>query len=265
MNQYFTDADLIILLRLCIAHIVTDFLLQTQRGIANKQSKLLKGYAFWMHGLYTCAGVILATSNTFNWGALALIVTSHLVIDYLKLVLCAKPARNWPNRDMWLFITDQLLHILMLIVGWLIIIHGFGKMNAAIEQSVAGYELLVRVLGYLVVIGPVTYLVKYLTIRWAQEVTETNYSLADAGKWIGILERSMVISFVYMEQFTAIGFLVAAKSILRLIDKPDIAASAQEQKSFSARKHTEYVLIGTFLSFGSALFTGLFINWILKS
>ena len=89
-------------------------------------------------------------------------------------------------------------------------------------------------------------------------------SLKEAGKWIGILERVLTITFIYIGQFGAIGFLVAAKSILRVIDKPDKPSSEPTLiKPFSSRKRTEYVLIGTFLSFTIAILTGLVINWLL--
>lgn len=47
-------------------------------------------------------------------------------------------------------------------------------------------------------------------------------------------------------QFGAIGFLFAAKSLLRFID--------------TARAKTEYVLVGTLLSFGIAIISGIIIT-----
>jgi len=87
-------------------------------------------------------------------------------------------------------------------------------------------------------------------------------SLKDAGRWIGMLERILIITFIFINQYIGIGFLIAAKSLLRLIDKPENAFGTS--KPFSSRKHTEYVLIGTFLSFAIAILTGLVINWLLS-
>ena len=64
-----------------------------------------------------------------------------------------------------------------------------------------------------------------------------------AGALIGNLERILTIIFVIIGQYEAIGFIIAAKSILRFKDT-DTAK-------------TEYVLAGTFLSFGIALLCGL--------
>ena len=68
-------------------------------------------------------------------------------------------------------------------------------------------------------------------------------NIKNAGALIGNLERILTIIFVIIGQYEAIGFIIAAKSILRFKDT-DTAK-------------TEYVLAGTFLSFGIALLCGL--------
>ena len=72
-------------------------------------------------------------------------------------------------------------------------------------------------------------------------------SLQNAGNYIGILERIFVVTFILLNEFEAIGFLLAAKSIFRFGDL----------KKVKDRKLTEYVLIGTLLSFGIAILVGL--------
>jgi hypothetical protein len=49
-------------------------------------------------------------------------------------------------------------------------------------------------------------------------------------------------------QFASVGFLIAAKSILRFSDKEN------------TQKKTEYVLIGTLMSFAAAAIIGILIN-----
>jgi Protein of unknown function (DUF3307) len=264
MNGAFTYEEASLLIRLLIAHIITDFLLQTGKGVMAKKNKLLKAGSFWLHGLYTAIFAAFFMWDKLLLPVLALITFSHLLIDYCKLILMKKiDERKWQQRDLWLFITDQIMHILILIIAWLLLIDGFGKMKIVLNEWPLNYLILLSVLGYLTAIGPVTYLIKFLTLKWADEITVENNSLKDAGKWIGILERIIVITLVMIQQYTAIGFLVTAKSILRLIDKPEPPFEIQQQKGFSSRKHTEYVLIGTFLSFGAAILIGLIINWLL--
>ncbi len=67
----------------------------------------------------------------------------------------------------------------------------------------------------------------------------------DGGRMIGRLERLLVFLFVMVGTPTAIGFLVAAKSILRF----------GEIRDSESRKVAEYVIIGTLMSFGFALVT----------
>ena len=61
-----------------------------------------------------------------------------------------------------------------------------------------------------------------------------------AGIWIGWLERGLVFGFVLLDQFAAIGFVIAAKSILRF----EYARKAEQ---------SERVIIGTMASFGWAI------------
>jgi hypothetical protein len=76
-----------------------------------------------------------------------------------------------------------------------------------------------------------------------------NLGLNNAGKYIGILERIFIFTFVIMGKWEGIGFLLAAKSIFRFGD-------LKESKD---RKLTEYILIGTLLSFGIAIAVGMLV------
>jgi hypothetical protein len=67
--------------------------------------------------------------------------------------------------------------------------------------------------------------------------------IANAGTYIGFLERILIVTFIFVDQYVAIGFLVTAKSIFRF-------------ESLTV-ENTEYFLIGTFLSFALGLFIGI--------
>ena len=68
-------------------------------------------------------------------------------------------------------------------------------------------------------------------------------TLLKAGRIIGSLERAISFILIAFNQFAAVGFIIAAKSILRFRDL-DTAK-------------TEYVLIGSLLSFGIAILFGI--------
>jgi hypothetical protein len=67
--------------------------------------------------------------------------------------------------------------------------------------------------------------------------------LDKGGLYIGCLERALVMLLILIGQPAGVGFLITAKSILRFGDVKD---SGQ-------RKLTEYIIIGTFMSFGWGL------------
>ena len=180
------------------------------------------------------------------------------MIDGLKLSLGRKSSKI--ATEFSLFVADQALHVLTIVLVWLSINEGWDRMNDLLVQVLPNHKILLRILGYLLMTGPVGFVIQFLTRRWAAEIN-TDDSLKDAGRWIGILERILILTLVYIHEFGAIGFLITAKSLLRVIDKPFAPGSEPTlMKPFSPRKHTEYVLIGTFLSFAIAILTGLLIN-----
>lgn len=61
----------------------------------------------------------------------------------------------------------------------------------------------------------------------------------DAGKWIGYIERSMIFMFFIFNQAAAIAVIMAIKTAFRFNDLKDDNDSAR----------SEYIMIGTFLSF----------------
>lgn len=254
-----------LLVRLLLAHFISDFFLQSDRAVKSKKEKLLRSGALYGHILITALVAWVFLWNTKYWKAVLIIAASHLLIDvakgYADKIAVKAPGRR---KDIWLFTIDQLMHIGVITWVWLDLIDGYQRMSILVHRTLPAYELLLRVLGYVILVGPVTYMIRFLTQRWSEHL-DAREGLQDAGKWIGILERILILTLLYIQQYTAIGFLVAAKSILRLIDKPEpVPGDSPGKTAFNARKHTEYVLIGTFLSFGFAMITGLIINWLLQ-
>jgi hypothetical protein len=88
---------------------------------------------------------------------------------------------------------------------------------------------------------------KIVMSKWVLEEDKSEDSLEHAGKYIGILERLFVFGFILLNQWSAIGLLIAAKSVFRFGD----LSRAKD------RKLTEYILIGTLISFGLAISIGL--------
>ncbi|MNE74166.1 hypothetical protein D3C80_1702230 [compost metagenome] len=77
----------------------------------------------------------------------------------------------------------------------------------------------------------------------AAKLPDPRQGIENGGRYIGWLERGLTFVFFMIGHPEGVGFLLAAKSVLRFGD----IATAKE------REHTEYVIIGTMLSFGWAL------------
>ena len=75
--------------------------------------------------------------------------------------------------------------------------------------------------------------------------------LTNAGKYIGYLERILIVSFIFVDQYVAIGFLVTAKSIFRF-------------ESLTI-ENTEYFLTGTLMSFVAGLGIGIIFNYLVQA
>lgn len=82
------------------------------------------------------------------------------------------------------------------------------------------------------------------------ELRELKPGLPDAGRYIGYLERFLILTFVIVDNYEAIGFLLAAKTLVRY---PDIS---EDRKGHFG----EYFLVGTLTSFGIALIAGVLVG-----
>ena len=109
------------------------------------------------------------------------------------------------------------------------------------------------ILGAVFVTIPCSVIVKSLISNWTPvtpsiESTQSE-SLVNAGHYIGLLERLLVYIFIVTGHWEGVGFMIAAKSVFRF---SDLAQARQ-------RKLTEYVLIGTLLSFGLSVVSALLV------
>ena len=114
---------------------------------------------------------------------------------------------------------------------------------------------LIFILGLLAQIEPfhsISYkILKYwFSLNNNESELPTNFN-KDPGisKWIGILERLIIYTFIWKGAYEATSFIIAGKSILRF-------QSANEHKT------SEYVLVGTLLSAALAILTGVAAQWI---
>lgn len=236
-----------LLFRLLIAHALSDFIFQRSKWVENKEKRKIGSIYLYIHVLITFVLTYIALGS---WQPLWIPLTigiSHLIIDGTKLYI---------KKTIWRFLIDQLLHIGVILFCWLQFTGQFSILGREINFGWNSSEILVYVAAYILVTMPTSILIYELTRKWDVEVNRNNSdkSLENAGKWIGIVERILVLTFTLLGKFEPIGFLMAAKSVFRFGD----LTGATE------RKRTEYVLIGTLLSFAISVIVGLLTKQIIK-
>lgn len=224
-------------LKLILAHVLGDFVFQPDSWVENKRKKKHRsGYLYKHLGVHALGLLVLLQFNLSYWIGILVILITHFLIDLIKLNLEKKFHRGW------LFALDQAAHIII-IFAVVYSYHPFAIQTGLILTP----EVLLLVTSIVIVTSVSAILMRILMSRWALPEDRPEDSLPLAGKYIGMLERLLVFAFIALGQWTAIGWLIAAKSILRFSD----LSRAKD------RKLTEYVLIGTLLSFTLAILIGL--------
>lgn len=238
-----------LLIRVILGHFAADFLLQSRAMVDAKGRGVWKSGMLYLHAVIYAVLVFLASAKWGEWfWLIPLLFASHVLIDGWK---AAK------GNTALTFICDQLAHLTVLIVifcaltGWNE--NSPGRFFGQIWNSP---RLLIVVLGYILILWPAGRLVSVLTEPFRRQLgEEKSRGLEQAGYWIGCLERAFLLTFVLFGYLPGIALLLGLKSLFRF----------GEIKDPANRKETEYILIGTLLSFGFALVTGLAIKAILKS
>lgn len=231
---------MILFVKLMLAHLLGDFVFQPGSWVRDKEQKKYRSIKLYLHGLIHLLLIVILTWQDDMLIVALLIAVSHIAIDAVKL--------QWQHEQtkrVWFFI-DQFLHLVVLIVAvWFII-----PPEIAWQRTVDRF--LITATGVLFLLMPSSLIIKMILSKWTPATAfktdkiETP-SLLHAGMMIGYLERILVFVFILNDQWAAIGFLITAKSVFRFSDL----------KLGQDRKLTEYILIGTLLSFGIAILIGL--------
>lgn len=228
---------MLVLIKLLIAHLLGDFFLQPSAWINDKvQRKFRSGWLYVHALLHGLLALLVVWDMTFWWAALIISIT-HFFIDGMKMTL--QHGRN----ERLLFFLDQFLHLFVIGVLW----YAWTD-YVMLPASIFTTQNCIYLAALMVVTLPSSVFIKIMISHWMPFKGEyDNSSLESAGKYIGVLERIFVLVFILTGHWEGIGFLIAAKSIFRFGDI----------KESTGLKLTEYFMIGTLLSFGIAIFTGL--------
>lgn len=225
-----------LILKVVMCHLLGDFVLQTTKMVEDIEAKKLKSKYLYLHILIHLVLLLVAVKfkKQFLFPVFLLSI-AHLAIDILTKVVIKNKLSGAYN-----FLLDQVLHALTIAL--------FIRYFYSYEID---YTLIFTNKNYLLLISIICItFVSSIVVKKIMEVFKYDMQhdgLYNAGKYIGMLERLFVFIFVITSFWEGIGFLLAAKSIFRFGD-------LKEKKEI---KLTEYILIGTLISFGIAMLIGV--------
>ena len=261
------NESILLLAFLFLAHILGDFYFQPSSWVRDRNESHLRTTRLYLHVLVH--GLLVFITLWFGgysvclalYGSIFILIT-HLLIDYIKSYL--------PQTFIY-FIMDQILHIIMLGIMWGYLTNQYDDLIKYLMPKL-DYKFVVVVIAYIIVLKPTAIVIRILLEQWSEIARgnsnsnqsrdssavvieeEDRKSLVSAGKVIGMVERLLILTLVLLNQFSGVGFLLAAKSVFRfgdLKDKHD-------------HKMTEYVMLGTLLSVTITIAVGIFTLFIVK-
>jgi hypothetical protein len=228
---------MILLIKLILAHLIGDFLLQPYKWVIQKEKIKLRAWQLYAHCLIH--GVLMVII-VWDWEFLpwiGLITAIHFVIDGTKLL-----TQTEKNKPVYFFL-DQVLHFTALYIVWMLYMEENGFFDFLMNE-----QILLLITALVLLTYPASITIQVFISKWSpkKDTVDTD-SFKNAGQFIGIMERFFVFTFVITNHWEVIGFLIAAKSFFHF----------GYLKELRERKLTEHLLIGTMLSFGIAIITGI--------
>lgn len=218
---------------LLFAHALSDFVLQSAYIARNKR----RPWVMLIHGAIVLATAQAATGRVDAW-PLLLLAAAHVAIDAVK-------ARLGEPR-LAAFLADQGAHLASIAAVayvWPGLFAGGLWADLPIVTGLMAYGA-----GAILTIRAGGFAVGELMRPYQHAALPEG--LPSGGRMIGSLERAMIFLMVLVGQPEGIGFLIAAKSILRF----DTASKNQHA--------SEYVIIGTLASYAWALAFSYFTLWL---
>lgn len=245
-----------VLLLLLSAHFIADFYIQPINHAEESKIKALKNRKLWQQ--YGLKMVLFISAIVAANLALITSVCAIFVVAALQLTSLIR--RYYQPINLTNFLIEQSIKMIILIMLWAYIIDvSFAESMMFLEKIITAKNTLIA-LSYLLVCKPASLIISLALKKHTDELARVNednveqltsnksgnIGLLSAGAWIGYIERCLAISFIFMGQFAGIGFLVATKTIFRFGD-------LTKNKDM---KLTEYMMLGTLLSYAIAIFVG---------
>ena len=239
---------------LIAAHFLADFVFQTRKTAENKTNILV----LLKHALLVSVTSYLLCGTWRLWILPLAIFLGHAILDFIKSRIKV--------RLLFVFIIDQVLHIAFLIALSIWVSEQFSfELYWVILFGDIWTRLLIILAGAIAEIQAGSTIIGIAVEPFLMEIARQGDSslpgevglprgFKKGGKLIGQLERAIIFLLVLAGHPEGVGFLIAAKSIFRFGGIKDI----------KQRLEAEYIIIGTFMSFGYGLFIAFLTRYFLN-
>src|SRR5437868_15471370 len=111
--------NLIWLVKLILAHLLTDFVLQRTSWVSDKKQRHFSSGFLYLHTFITAAVALLFIG--WNYWLIAIVIfVTHTLIDGWK---------SYKPDESKYFLIDQLLHLLVIVICWLVLFFIFDELK----------------------------------------------------------------------------------------------------------------------------------------
>jgi len=233
----------LVLALLSAGHLLGDFVFQSRAMVEGKRKETRWLLAHGLELLLVHALVILPfCPGVWTSAAVAGIVLTHVGIDALKV----RVELRFGRRLLW-FALDQALHLVVLVLAACWIASGAVEVSSLTPRSLESLAWIVGIYAFNVNGGSAV----VSAVLDGMRSSEKPLAGARAGHLIGILERMAMLTLVWLGEWSALGFVLAAKSVARF-------------KELENRDFAEAYLVGTLTSFLVAGASGLLLRALLR-
>lgn len=228
-------------------HVLGDFYFQPNELTKRKNKSI--GYLVLHCVIYAATMYLLSIFIVGPIEALIVAIVflaTHILIDFMKT--------KWDKAkgpSLGSFSLDQMAHIAICVAVSLVVWHGHLQIMEGLESICRGNRTLVSqsfevIFTLLAVCRPCSIFIKLLFKKMGKSGVEDKQEQEEAGvgKIIGYFERIIVAILTLWDQYTAIAFVLTAKSIARF--------RLLEEKNFA-----EHYLVGTLASTAIAILVSL--------
>jgi hypothetical protein len=264
-------------LKLLTAHLLGDFPLQSEYGAEQKHRLVVLMRHLLVHGVLL---MLVAWTEGFPrwlWAPIVGLLVAHGLIDFRSSRVLAKRRDAARGRGteiaggtiLRVILLDQLVH-LVVILGAVAVARPGESLDALrrLLAQLQDWRLYALASGFVTTVWAGSIVVG----RWVQGLAmrlpkrghgdpaphgdeEARIGLERAGRWIGMIERTLVFLAILLKMEALVGFVIAAKALLRVPE-------ATGRKSWAL---AEYYLVGTMASVAWAVVFALIVRWAIVS